>query len=103
MFGEANVNTSFENRVWAAASAGWWAILCATPVHILSWLAYLAMTSARPAWFLSLWGQEVTWDYVQHVWIWALIILKMCVWLLVLLVLWLTLWARQLRKLNQCA
>jgi hypothetical protein len=32
------------------------------------------------------------------VWFWAIAILKFCVWLLALVALWLTLWARQLRK-----
>jgi hypothetical protein len=92
------MNDTFEQKVRAAAVAGWWALLVAAGFLLLNWLVYLAAASARPAWFQSLWGQDVSWSDAQNVWIWALAIFKLCVWLLALVVLWLTLWARQLRK-----
>ncbi len=51
-----------------------------------------------PVRLLTLWGPDVHWAFVQQVWFWAVAILKMCPWLLALVVLWLTLWAWQLRK-----
>jgi hypothetical protein len=47
---------------------------------------------------LSLWGPGVDWNFVQHVWFWGTAAFKLCLWVLALLVIWLTLWARQLRK-----
>ena len=58
--------------------------------------------SARPAWLLVMWGQgDVSWGFVQTVSLWFMAIYKFCVWLLILVVLWLTLWARQLRKADR--
>jgi hypothetical protein len=45
-----------------------------------------------------MWGPGVDWAFVQTVWFWAIAILKFSVWLLALVVIWLTLWAWQLRK-----
>jgi len=45
-----------------------------------------------------MWGPNFDWAFVQTVWFWAIAVLKFIVWLMVLIALWLTLWARQLRK-----
>jgi hypothetical protein len=92
------MNDSFEKRVRGAAVAGWWTILIAVGFLILQWLIYLAVMSTHPAWLLTLWGPGVDWLFVQNVWFWAIVAFKFCVWLLVLVVLWLTLWARLLGK-----
>jgi hypothetical protein len=95
------MNDVFEKRVRAAAVAGWWVVLIAVAFLTLLWLVYLAVTSAHPAWLLTLWGPGVDWPFVQNVWFWAMAAFKFCVWLMVFAVLWLTLWARQLRKLDR--
>jgi hypothetical protein len=92
------MNDVFEKRVRAAAVAGWWVVLIAVGFLVLQWIVYLVVMSARPEWLLSMWGPGVDWAFVQSVWFWAIAILKFSVWLLVLVALWLTLWARQLRK-----
>lgn len=95
------MNDPFEKKVKAAAVAGWWVVLIAAAFLTLQWLIYLAVMSARPAWLLTLWGPTADWPFVQNVWFWVMAIFKMCVWLMILAVLWLTLWARQLRKMDQ--
>jgi hypothetical protein len=95
------MNDPFEKKVRAAAVAGWWVILVAAGFLTLQWLVYLAIMSIQPAWLLALWGQGVDWPFVQNLWLWIMAIFKMCVWLLILVVLWLTLWARQLRKVDR--
>jgi cell division protein FtsL len=40
----------------------------------------------------------VSWDALQNVALWAIAVLKICIWLMALVVVWLTLWARQLGK-----
>lgn len=95
------MNDPFEKKVRSAAVAGWWVVLIAVAFLTLMWLAYLAFTSTRPGWLLTLWGPGVDWPFVQHVWFWVMAIFKFCVWLMVLAVLWLTLWARQLRKADR--
>ena len=91
------MNDDFERKVRAAGVAGWWTVLVAAAVLTLQWVAYLIITSSRPDWMLSLWG-STSWDEVQHLWLLATGAVKIFVMVLAVLCLWLTLWARQLRK-----
>jgi hypothetical protein len=95
------MNDAFEKKVRAAAVAGWWVLLIAYALLLVTWIAYLGLVSARPAWLLMMWGQDVTWDFLQTVSLWYMGVFKLSIWLLFLVVLWLTMWARQLRKLDQ--
>ena len=92
------MNDVFEKRVRAAAVAGWWTLLIAVGFITLQWVIYLVVMHTRPAWFLALWGPDVDWAFVHTVCFWAIVILKFTVWLMALAAIWLTLWARQLRK-----
>jgi hypothetical protein len=92
------MDDAFEKKVRAAAVAGWWTLLIALGFLVFQWGFYLFAMSARPAWMLALWGPDVRWSFVQTVWFWGTAIFKLCLWLATLVVLWLTLWARQLRK-----
>jgi hypothetical protein len=49
----------------------------------------------------AVWGPDVSWDFMQVVSLWFLGVFKLFLWFLILVVLWLTLWARQLRKLDR--
>ncbi len=95
------MNDAFEKKVRAAAIAGWWVILIGYVLLTVTWLAYVALVSARPAWMLAMWGKDISWDYMQIVSLWFMGVLKLFLWILVLIALWLTLWARQLRKLDR--
>jgi hypothetical protein len=92
------MNDTFVRKVRSPPVAGWWVILVAGGLLLLQWFVYLGVTSAQPAWILALWGQDVRWPFVQNLWVWVMVVFKICVWLLALVVLWLTLCARQLRK-----
>ncbi|MGD0819251.1 MAG: hypothetical protein ABSA71_00730 [Desulfomonilia bacterium] len=92
------MNDNFEKRLWAAALAGWWTLLVAAGVLMLQWIVYLLVMSGRPMWFLSLWGPDVSWHDVHNIWFLGLGFFKVCLLLLAVVVLWLTLWARRLRK-----
>lgn len=92
------MNDEFEKRVRTAAIAGWWVVLIAVGFIVLQWIIYLAVMEAKPAWILSLWGPGMDWSFVQTVWFWGIAVFKLIMWLMVLIALWLTLWARQLRK-----
>lgn len=92
------MNDNFEKKVRGAGVAGWWTVLVAVAFLLLQWVLYLFLMSSRPVWLLSLWGRGVTWEYVQNLWFLALAFLKVSVLVLALVSLWLTLWARQLRK-----
>jgi len=92
------MNDAFEKKVRAAAVAGWWVALVELALVIVQWLLYLAVIHARPAWFLAMWGPNFEWGFVQSVWFWGIAVLKFVLGLTALAALWLTLWARQLRK-----
>jgi len=92
------MNDTFEKKVRAAAVAGWWVVLVGIGFVTLIWLMYLAVMSYQPGWVLAMWGPGTTWPFVQNVWFWAVAGTKFFVWLLTFVVLWLSLWARQLRK-----
>jgi hypothetical protein len=92
----------FEKKVRAAAAAGWWVFLIAYGILLVTWITYLTILSARPGWLLTMWGQgDISWNFVQTVSLWFMGAFKLCIWIVFLMVLWLTLWARQLRKLEQ--
>jgi hypothetical protein len=91
----------FEKKVRAAAVAGWWVILIGYALLTLTWGVYLALVSALPAWMRAMWGQDVSWDFMQTVSLWFLGVFKLFLWFLILIVLWLTVWARQLRTLDR--
>jgi hypothetical protein len=92
------MNDIFEKRVRAAAVAGWWMVLIALGFIVLQWIAYLSVMHTHPAWILAMWGPDTDWAFVHIVWFWAIALLKFILWLMILIALWLTLWARQLRK-----
>ena len=92
------MNDNFETRIRCATAAGWWTLLIAAAIFLLQWIMYLLLVPAQPAWLLTLWGPGATWLEVRTVWFWSLAFFKICLLLVAFLLLWLTLWARQLRK-----
>lgn len=88
----------FAKRVRDAAIAGWWTILIAAIVATVQWLGFMAVTHFRPDWVLCLWGPSMNWQHVEHIWIWFIGIFKLVIWIAVLVVIWLSLWARRLRR-----
>jgi hypothetical protein len=89
---------NLELRVRSAGIAGWWTLLIAALVLTVQWLAYLWVMASRPEWVLWLWGPGVTWEFLGRVWWVGIAVLKFVLLVLALPCLWLTLWARQLRK-----
>jgi hypothetical protein len=95
------MNDPFEKKVRAAAVAAWWVALIGYALLTLTWVVYLVFVSSRPAWMRAMWGPDVTWDFMQTVSLWFMGVFKLFLWFLFLVALWLTLWARQLRKLDR--
>lgn len=92
------MNDDLERKVQGAAVAGWWTVLVAAAVLLLQWVAYLFVMSSRPAFVLTLWGSGTSWLEVHDLWLLGTGFLKIFVFILAIPCLWLTLWARQLRK-----
>ncbi|MCY2926175.1 MAG: hypothetical protein NT031_12175 [Planctomycetota bacterium] len=94
------MNDDFAKRVRAAAVAGWWTLLIAAIFLTLQWGLYMAISAcpAKACWLTRLWGRGVEWQTIQTMWLWMFAALKLAVWILALPVIWLTIWARALRK-----
>jgi hypothetical protein len=92
------MNDNTERKACCAAVAGWWTVIYVLAFVLLQWLLYLLFMSTRPAWLLSLWGPGTTWEYVQRIWFLGIAAAKVSCFALAIVSLWLTLWARQLRK-----
>jgi hypothetical protein len=88
----------FEKRVGSAAIAAWWTILVGVIFLVLQWIAYLIVMSTHSALLLALWGPDANWPFVQTVWFWGMAAFKLFLGILALMALWLSLWARRLRK-----
>jgi hypothetical protein len=92
------MSDEFETRLRTAASAGWRTLAVAAALFLVQWLAYRVVVSARPAWVLELWGAGTDWEQVRTTWFWFLAGFKVALLAVALLLVWLTLWARELRK-----
>jgi hypothetical protein len=89
----------FHKRVRAAAIAGWWTLLVAIIIHLLALSGLLCILHHHPAWVTGMWG-NIGWDTIQNVGIWMIAIYRVIVWVLVLIVVWLSLWARRLKRIQ---
>jgi hypothetical protein len=92
------MESDLEQKVRSAGVAGWWTLLIVALLLVVQWVAYLCIMFFRPGWALWLWGPGVTWEYVGRVWWVGTAVLKLVLLILAIPCLWLTLWARQLRK-----
>ncbi len=54
------MNDIFQQRVRAAAVAGWWTVLIAVGFLTLVWFLFLGLLSSRPAWLQPLFGPGIT-------------------------------------------
>lgn len=92
------MSDDFESRLHSAAVAGWWTLLIGVGIFLIQWVIYLIVLPVQPNWVLTLWGPGADWQQVRTVWFWFLAGFKVCLALVAFVLLWLTLWARQLRK-----
>ena len=93
---------AFAGKVRSAAIAGWWMLLVATGFMVVNWLGYIIVIRTRPDFLLAFWGSSrdwpIGWGEVQMIWFQMAATFKVIVWVLALVVIWLSLWARGLRK-----
>ncbi len=94
------MHDEFERRVSGAAVAGWWVVLLAAILLTLSWIAYLIVIPAQPEWMLRMWGADMAWTDIQRIWLWAIVVFKLTIWVMACGALWATLWARRLRRVG---
>ena len=85
-------------KVRAAASAGWWTLLVAVILATVAWGVFLAMHHCKCPCVSAMWG-GVSPDTMLNVALWMIAAFKLVIWTIFLIVVWLTIWARKLRKL----
>jgi len=88
----------FTKRVRTAAIAGWWTLLIAYCILLVQWLVYLLIMTRQPEGILCIWGNGIAWPEIRTIWLWAMAAYKLGAVMLLLIVIWMTLWARQLIK-----
>jgi len=93
------VNDAFEKKVRAAAAAAWWVVLIGYALLLVTWVIYVIMVHSQPSWLPAMWGPDVNWAFMQTVSLWLMGVFKLLLWFMFLAALWLTLWAKYLRKL----
>lgn len=93
------MNDAFEKRVRAAVPAAWWTVVIWVVWMTAAWLIWLVFLNVRPDWLLALWGGgKLTWETVQTICLWFFGIMKMIMFAFVMVTIFLTLWARRLKK-----
>jgi hypothetical protein len=95
---EEGMDDTFSKKVRTAAVAGWWTLLIAYCILLLSWLIYVLVMIRQPAGMFCLWGQGVTWPEIRTIWLWAMVVFKLIIGTMIFIVIWLTIWSRQLAK-----
>jgi hypothetical protein len=87
-----------SKRVRAAAIAGWWTLAVAVGFGLLLGLASIGFLSCRPDWVVRFWGPDITWATIYAVTLWMFAVYKVFTLILLIVAVWLSLWARRLRK-----
>ena len=92
------MNDTYTKRVSAAAAAGWWTVLVGVLWLTFGWLAWMAILHFKPDWLLTLWV-GMSWDDAREFMILFLGTAKMILLVCFLATLWLTFWARGMKRL----
>ena len=88
----------FMKKIRTAAVAGWWTLLIAYCLLLISWFGYLQIMTMQPEGMLCLFGKGATWAEIRTVWLWGLVAYKLVVAMMLFIVIWLTIWAKKLAK-----
>jgi hypothetical protein len=73
-------------------------VLVGAAALVVQWFAYLLITNLRPSWATPFLGPHTTWDDLQRAWWLGTAFFKGFLVALAFVCVWLTLWARQLRR-----
>jgi hypothetical protein len=93
------MNGDPARNVGAAARAAWGAVVISILWMGVEYGMWLAVLHGRPAWLLTLWGGgDVAWSTVQTGGLLFFGAFELALYLLVLAAIWLSLWARRLRR-----
>jgi hypothetical protein len=88
----------FIKKVRTAAVAGWWTVLIAYCLLLISWFSYLLIMKIQPEGVVCLLGKGIAWEEIRTIWLWGMVAYKLTVAMMLFVVIWLTLWAKKLAK-----
>ncbi len=93
------MNETLAKRVRSAAVAGWWTILIVAVWMTVGWFALLVILHYQPGWMLKLWGGgDLDWPDVHMIVLYFFSIFKLMLFMVLMVVIWLTFWSRQLKR-----
>ena len=98
MMKEICMDEMFIKKVRTAAVAGWWTVLIAYCLLLLSWFSYLMIMKIRLEGVVCLLGKGVTWEEIPTIWLWGMVAYKLSVAIMLFVVICLTLWTKKLAK-----
>jgi len=87
-----------EKRIRAAAGATWMLLLILVIWMTVTYVLWLGLVYTRMEWVRTLWGGDVTWSEMQWVTLWFFGAFKLGLFAVLAVAIWLTLFARRLRK-----
>ncbi|MCE5328251.1 MAG: hypothetical protein LLG01_17745 [Planctomycetaceae bacterium] len=93
------LNDILARRVKAAAGAAWWTLLIMVIILTGAWIGVLLVTHQRPEWVGNLIGGKIDWDQIHTMYLWFFGAMKMILWVVFMLSVWLSIWARKLRRI----
>ncbi len=91
---------TFEAKLSAAARAGWKVLLAFAAILMVQYSIYLYIAASNGVLAVLLLGSGVSWSQIQTLWIWMMTAFKVCFISSMLFNLWISLWAKELRKLS---
>lgn len=94
------MSDTLAHRVRAAAIALWWTVLIAVVWVMAMWFLWMGALHNRPDLVVWAMGGSVTADQVHWVMIAAIMVARFFVLILILTAIWLSFWARRLRRLG---
>ena len=92
------MQSTFEQRLSSAVRAGWWTLLIALGVVLLQWIGTAMFISRQPAWFLRLWGPDMTWARIESMTMQFLLLFRLFVGAFATLLVWASLWSVMLKR-----
>ncbi len=92
------MNQPFEKNLKAAVGPGWLIFLLAVVLLFGNWFAYMQIMKTKPDWVLDLMGPDASWAEAQRLWMLLMTLWRVWCGILLLVMLWLTLWSRKLNR-----
>lgn len=93
------MNDLLYNKLRAAAGAAWWTLLVGFGILLLVSAWFILALHIRPDWAPPVWA-GVSWDTVEGVGLTIIATFKLLLWMILLVAVFLSVWARRLKRLS---